>query len=235
MNDPQSAPLTQDGRGTPRDQRPVRSEGVGEATRTLYVLARTGIVGLVLWLNRQRILDWLANWLTGGVAIGIIVAAVVITGAANRLHKNHRAAIVTEKRYSLTTTKTYAWPHYDLRVRRPLAERPRGRDIQRAAPAVWFVGFGDSIVHQLLMTMVRIGQALVLLTPLSWLAASVRRSKLNAWRLEHGEGTPAYHAARAADERRERAEVTRDDWLVDPPWRRKTDDRLPPRFGRKPG
>lgn len=212
-----------------------RGKAARGLARDVYVLARGGVVGLVLWTNSRRILDWLAGWLTGRVAIGIMVAAVIVTGAANRVHKVHRAEIVSERRYSFVETERFSWPHHDLRVRRPIDARQGRLAAPSAAPKVWFVGLGDSIIHQVLTVVIRTGQGLVLLVPLLWLGARVQRAKLAAWRLEHGEGTAAYEAARAADDERRGAELTRDDWLVDPPWRRTTSARLPPRFGRKTG
>ena len=76
----------------------------------------------------------------------------------------------------------------------------------------------------------------LLIIPLAWLMGWTRRTKEEAWALEHGRDTTEFRAELEADERRQDREVTKHDWLVDPPWKHRSEqvtrDRRP-QFGRK--
>lgn len=57
-----------------------------ELKRTVYVLARGGLVGFVAWLFRSQITAAAARYVTGPVAAAVMAVSLVLLAAGNNLH-----------------------------------------------------------------------------------------------------------------------------------------------------
>lgn len=142
--------------------------GVGESGRIAYAFARSGLIGLFVWVFRREI-DRAATRHVGGIgAVAALLVAFLLFVAGNRLHL------------------------------RPLS----------------FIGGWGFVVIGVL-----------------WLAGHLQRLKEEAWAAEHGRDSEAFRAEVERDQRHRDSNLTRDDWLIDPPWRRDEARPRQPRFG----
>lgn len=232
---------------TPPTERSDASTLRGDIGRGAFVFSRSGARGLLLWLFRREIADGLARHLTAKAAAIAFIACLVTYAAANNLGAEHRRNILRASAYSVTPTGELSWEYQGLMGARQGAAASRAyrlreysSDSQRRSrvrtPATSYVSFADYVLARTFAILSFLCGWSLLAIPMLAVLASLVRTQREAMAYEHGEGTPEYEAAIRAATRKGEATMIQDDWLVDPPWRRKEaaskNDR--PRFGRRP-